>query len=114
MYVLLTDGQQADNLEKAWAEARKPAGAKLIIWDVVGWRTRISNRPDIVYLRGYSSSMMDVVRRIMRMVQPDRPDSRVHSKLLQHGYVARAGAIYMGHSRDTQGLCNPTRCISWS
>jgi hypothetical protein len=65
VYVLLTDGQQADNLEKAWAEARKPAGAKLIIWDVVGYGTRISNRPDIVYLRGYSSSMMDVVRRII-------------------------------------------------
>jgi len=65
VYILLTDGQQADNLEKAWAQARKPHGAKLIIWDVCDYGNRISNREDVLYLRGYSSQMIDVVRKIM-------------------------------------------------
>jgi hypothetical protein len=56
---------QADNLEKAWAEAKKPEGARLIIWDVEVSGTRISRRPDVIYLRGYSAEMIDVVRQIL-------------------------------------------------
>jgi len=65
VYILLTDGMQADNLEKAWAEAKKPEGARLIIWDVEVSGTRISRRPDVIYLRGYSAEMIDVVRQIL-------------------------------------------------
>ena len=65
VYILLTDGMQADNLEKAWAEAKKPEGARLIIWDVEALGTRISRRPDVVYLRGYSAEMLGVVRQIL-------------------------------------------------
>jgi len=65
IYILLTDGEQTDNLEKAWANARKPSEAKLIVWDVGTYARRISERKDVIYLRGYSSQMIDVVCRII-------------------------------------------------
>jgi 60 kDa SS-A/Ro ribonucleoprotein len=64
-YIMLTDGEATDNLEAAWARARKPKDAKLIIWHLETSDRKVSNRPDIFYLFGYSDKMVDVVRTII-------------------------------------------------
>ncbi|KNY30107.1 hypothetical protein [Pseudobacteroides cellulosolvens] len=64
--VLISDGQQSDNLESKWAKlANKPKGAKLIIWHLVGYNNKISNRDDVVYLKGYSDRLLGVLKNIM-------------------------------------------------
>lgn len=64
--VLISDGQQSDNLEAKWAKlAKKPEGAKLIIWHLVGYNNKISTRADVVYLKGYSDRLLGVLKNIM-------------------------------------------------
>jgi 60 kDa SS-A/Ro ribonucleoprotein len=66
-YVLLiTDGQQSDNLEAKWAKLHnRPAGSKLIIWHVLGYNNKVSNRSDVVYLKGYSDRLLGILKNII-------------------------------------------------
>jgi 60 kDa SS-A/Ro ribonucleoprotein len=64
--VLISDGQQSDNLETKWARlTNKPNGAKLIIWHLVGYNNKISSRDDVVYLKGYSDRLLSILKNIM-------------------------------------------------
>lgn len=64
--ILITDGQQSDDLEAKWAKLRnRPANSKLIIWHVVGYNNKISKRNDIVYLKGYSDRLLSVLKNII-------------------------------------------------
>jgi hypothetical protein len=64
--VLITDGQQSDNIEGKWAKlSGKPNGAKLIVWHVVGYNNKVSNKNDVVYLKGYSDRILGVLKNII-------------------------------------------------
>lgn len=65
--ILITDGESADNLERAWIHANKPAGAKLIVWQLMPYRHRLasSKRKDVIYLQGYSDALVGVIRNII-------------------------------------------------
>ncbi len=64
--ILITDGQQSDNLEAKWAGLRgRPAGSKLIIWHVMGYNNKVSARTDVVYLKGYSDRLLGVLKNII-------------------------------------------------
>lgn len=64
--VLITDGQQSDNLEAKWANLRgRPQGSKLIIWHVMGYNNKVSTRSDIVYLKGFSDRLLSVLKNII-------------------------------------------------
>lgn len=64
--ILITDGQQSDNLEAKWAGLRdRPAGSKLIIWHVMGYDNKVSARSDVVYLKGYSDRLLGVLKNII-------------------------------------------------
>ena len=64
--ILITDGQQSDNLEAVWANLKgRPAGSKLIIWHITGYNNKISKRWDVVYLRGYSDRLLAVLKNIL-------------------------------------------------
>lgn len=65
IYILITDYEPADNLEKAWATTKRKPGSKLIIWHVVDYNHKASNRPDVYYFSGYSDKQMDVIRSII-------------------------------------------------
>jgi hypothetical protein len=63
--ILITDSQQADNLEKKWLEASKPDGAKLIVWQLKPYYTRISEHPSVVYVYGYSDRLLGLITNII-------------------------------------------------
>lgn len=64
--VLITDGQQSDDLEVRWANLRgRPAGSKLIIWHVAGYNNKVSTRSDVVYLKGFSDRLLSVLKNII-------------------------------------------------
>lgn len=64
--ILITDGQQSDNLEAKWAALRgRPAGSKLIIWHVMGYNNKVSTRSNVVYLKGYSDRLLSVLKNII-------------------------------------------------
>ncbi|NLD45613.1 MAG: RNA-binding protein [Clostridiaceae bacterium] len=64
--VLITDGQQSDNLEARWEKlTNKPKGSKLVIWHVAGYNNMISVRNDVVYLKGYSDRLLSVLKNIL-------------------------------------------------
>jgi 60 kDa SS-A/Ro ribonucleoprotein len=64
--ILITDGQQSDNLEKKWAALKgRPAGSKLIIWHVMGYNNKASARADVVYLKGYSDRLLGILKNII-------------------------------------------------
>lgn len=63
--ILITDSEQADNLEKRWRMASKPQGAKLIVWQLQPYYIRISNDPSVVYVRGYSDRLLSLIRNII-------------------------------------------------
>lgn len=63
--VLLTDSEQSDNLERKWLKTKKPAGAKLIVWQLVPYYDRISKDPSVVYISGYSDRLLGLVKNIM-------------------------------------------------
>ncbi|MBP1308817.1 60 kDa SS-A/Ro ribonucleoprotein [Paenibacillus sp. 1182] len=63
--ILLTDNNAADQLEKRWLEAKKPAGAKLIVWQLVPYGIKISKNPSIVQIAGYSDRILGLVKNII-------------------------------------------------
>lgn len=63
--LLITDSEQADNFEYRWRKAEKPEGAKVIVWHLVGYPYKISNRPDVIYLYGYSLTLLNVIKNIL-------------------------------------------------
>lgn len=63
--LLITDSEQADNLESKWKKARKPDGAKLIVWQLQAYQTQLSKDPSVVYLRGYSDRLLGLVKAII-------------------------------------------------
>ena len=62
--ILITDSEQADNLERQFLKKRKP-GAKLIVWQLVPYNTRISKHHDVVYVCGYSDRLLSLVKNII-------------------------------------------------
>lgn len=65
IYILITDGQATDNLEAAWARTKKTPGAKLIIWQVVGYGNKVSDRKDIYTLWGFSDRTAEAIVKII-------------------------------------------------
>ena len=63
--MLITDSEQADNLEKRWLKAVKPEGAKLIVWQLKPYHTRISKDSSVVYVCGYSDRLLGLVKNII-------------------------------------------------
>lgn len=64
--LLITDGQQSDNIESKWAKLRgRPEGSKLVIWHVAGYNNKISDRNDVVYLKGFSDRLLGVLKNII-------------------------------------------------
>ncbi|PLS19583.1 RNA-binding protein [Bacillus sp. M6-12] len=65
-YVLLiTDSESADNLERKWLNTKKPEGAKLIVWQLMPYHTKLSKDPSVVYVAGYSDRLLGLVKNIM-------------------------------------------------
>ena len=62
--ILITDSEQADNLERQFLRKRK-AGAKLIVWQLLPYHTRISKHHDVVYVCGYSDRLLSLVKNII-------------------------------------------------
>lgn len=63
--ILITDSMSADNLEKVWLRHKKPNGAKLIVWQLEAYKTKLSNHPSVVYLAGYSDRLLGLVKNII-------------------------------------------------
>jgi hypothetical protein len=63
--LLLTDSMGADNLERKWLKTEKPEGAKLIVWQLNAYQTKLSKDPSVVYLAGYSDRLLGLVKNIM-------------------------------------------------
>ncbi|WCK57049.1 RNA-binding protein (plasmid) [Aneurinibacillus sp. Ricciae_BoGa-3] len=63
--ILFTDSESADDLERVWLKAKKPKDAKLIVWQLQAYQTRISKDPSVVYLAGYSDRLMGLVKNII-------------------------------------------------
>ena len=66
--IIVTDGEQSDNMERKWKSlSNRPAHAKLIVWHVANWTTfhKISNDPNILYLKGYSDSLLNVLANLI-------------------------------------------------
>lgn len=63
--ILITDSEQADNLERVWLRTKKPDGAKLIVWQLAPYGIRISNHPSVVYVNGYSDRLLGLVKNII-------------------------------------------------
>lgn len=75
--IIVSDGQQADNMERKWESLNKPKNAKLIVWNLVGYNNKISNRNDVIYLKGYSDSLLKTLANIIegRAGQPEIVES---------------------------------------
>jgi|GEM_PF-3089860 len=63
--ILITDSMAADNLENLWINAKKPKGAKLIVWQLAAYKTKISIDPSVIYLAGYSDRLLSLVKNII-------------------------------------------------
>lgn len=63
--ILLTDSMSADNLESAWMKKKKPEGAKLIVWQLEAYQTKVSNDPSVVYVAGYSDRLLGLIKNII-------------------------------------------------
>lgn len=63
--ILITDNEQADNLERSWLKAQKPAGAKLIVWKLVPNGIKISKDPSVVQVAGYSDRLLGLIKNII-------------------------------------------------
>lgn len=64
--IIITDGMQSDNMEAKWKHlTNKPKGAKLVVWHVVGYPYKISTDPNIIYLKGYSDSLLMALSNII-------------------------------------------------
>lgn len=66
--IIVTDGQQSDNMERKWQKlCNRPANSKLIIWHVAGWDyfNKISNDASVMYLKGYSDGLLNVLANVI-------------------------------------------------
>ncbi|MCL2322804.1 MAG: hypothetical protein FWC47_11960, partial [Oscillospiraceae bacterium] len=63
--ILITDSMAADDLEKLWINAKKPKGAKLIVWQLAAYKTKISKDPSVIYLAGYSDRLLSLIKSII-------------------------------------------------
>jgi len=64
--ILITDSEQADNLEGRWLkEKKRPKGSKLIVWQLQPYRIKISQDPSVVYIRGYSDRNLGLIKQII-------------------------------------------------
>jgi TROVE domain. len=63
--VLITDNQPADNLEARWLRAKRPNGAKLIVWQVSMSGHKISKDKSVVYIQGYSDKLIGLIQNII-------------------------------------------------
>lgn len=65
-YVLIiTDNEQADNFESKWARMDRPDGAKVIVWQTVGYPHKLSKRDDVVHVYGYSMNVLNLIKGIV-------------------------------------------------
>jgi 60 kDa SS-A/Ro ribonucleoprotein len=66
--ILVTDGQQSDNMERKWKSlSNRPANSKLIIWHVAGWDyfNKISKDSSVMYLKGYSDGLLNILANLI-------------------------------------------------
>jgi 60 kDa SS-A/Ro ribonucleoprotein len=63
--LLLTDSVAADDLESLWLRAKKPAGAKLVVWQLQAYKTKLSNHPSVIYFAGFSDRLLELLKRII-------------------------------------------------
>lgn len=64
--ILMTDNEQAGNLEAAWLRAKRPKGAKLIVWQISApYGVKISRDPSVINLSGYSDSILGAIKTII-------------------------------------------------
>jgi hypothetical protein len=63
--LLLTDSVAADDLESKWLRAKKPAGAKLIVWQLQSYQTKISKHPSVLYFAGFSDRLLELLKHII-------------------------------------------------
>lgn len=63
--ILLTDSEAADDLETKWLRTNKPKGAKLIVWQLMAYYTKLSKDPSVVYISGYSDRLLGLVKNII-------------------------------------------------
>ncbi|GHU24821.1 hypothetical protein FACS1894172_08710 [Spirochaetia bacterium] len=63
--LLITDSVAADDLASKWLMAKKPASAKLIVWQLQAYQTHISNNPAVIYLAGFSNRLLSLIKAII-------------------------------------------------
>ncbi|HDR7922596.1 RNA-binding protein [Bacillus paranthracis] len=63
--ILFTDNESADSLERAWLKINQKTGAKLIIWQLAESGHKVSKDSSVIYVRGYSDRLLDLVRTII-------------------------------------------------
>ncbi|MFJ8531165.1 RNA-binding protein [Bacillus sp. NPDC094106] len=63
--ILFTDNEPADSIENAWLEISQETGAKLIIWQLSESGHKVSKDSSVIYVRGYSDRLLDLVRTII-------------------------------------------------
>jgi len=63
--LLLTDSEAADNLESKWLHAKKPDDAKLIVWQLQAYKTKLSNHRSVIYFAGFSDRLLELLKRII-------------------------------------------------
>ena len=63
--LLLTDSVAADDLETLWLRAKKPSGAKLIVWQLQAYKTKLSNHRSVVYFAGFSDRLLELLKHII-------------------------------------------------
>lgn len=62
--ILVSDGMQAGDLERAWLEQRKE-DCKLIVWQLDGYTKKITNHPDGLVLNGYSGQIVSLIKKTL-------------------------------------------------
>jgi len=63
--LLLTDSEAADNLESKWLHAKKPDDAKLIVWQLQAYQTKLSNNRSVIYFAGFSDRLLELLKQII-------------------------------------------------
>lgn len=63
--ILITDSEQADDLEKEWKRVNKKKDLKLIVWQLANYETKISNDSSVIYLAGYSDRLLSLIKNII-------------------------------------------------
>jgi 60 kDa SS-A/Ro ribonucleoprotein len=63
--LIITDSETADDFEKQWLKAKKPDGAKIIVWQLQAYQTHLSKDPSVIYLAGYSDRLLALVKAVI-------------------------------------------------